>query len=60
MSQINNSFEDISKAIRAAGEILDSENKCLKNEISYLQQQNEKQKAFMTQLKLLIAQFEED
>lgn len=60
MSQISNSFEDISKAIKAAGEILDQENQCLKNEISYLQAQNEKQRAFMTQLKLLIAQFEED
>lgn len=60
MSYISDSFENISKAIKAAGEMLESENVDLRNEIVILQQQNKKQKAFMTQLKSLIAQFEED
>lgn len=38
MSQIEKSFENIADAIRAAGQMLDSENRCLRDEISYLQQ----------------------
>lgn len=38
MSCISDSFENISKAIKAAGEMLESENVNLRNEISCLQQ----------------------